>query len=53
MLSALRYRGRSIQSGTVVVYADSDAQMLNSSALSVGGVFRFYGPIVQQLRITP
>ena len=28
---------------TVVVYADSNAQMLNSSALSVGGVFRFYG----------
>jgi len=28
---------------TVVVYADSNAQKLNSSALSVGGVFRFYG----------
>jgi len=28
---------------TVVVYADSSTQMLNSSAVSVGGVFRFYG----------
>ncbi len=28
---------------TVVVYADSSTQMLNSSSVSVGGVFRFYG----------
>lgn len=28
---------------TVVVYADSNAQMLNSGSVSVGGVFRFYG----------
>ncbi|MGA2344924.1 MAG: DUF5666 domain-containing protein [Candidatus Sulfotelmatobacter sp.] len=28
---------------TVVVYADSNAQMLSSSSVSVGGVFRFYG----------
>ena len=28
---------------TVVVYADSNTQMLNSSAISMGGVFRFYG----------
>lgn len=28
---------------TVVVYADSNTQTLNSSALSVGGLFRFYG----------
>jgi hypothetical protein len=28
---------------TVVVYADSNTQMLNSSAVSVGGLFRFYG----------
>jgi hypothetical protein len=28
---------------TVVVYADSKTQMLNSSSISVGGVFRFYG----------
>jgi hypothetical protein len=26
-----------------VVYADSNAQMLSSSSVSVGGVFRFYG----------
>jgi hypothetical protein len=30
---------------TVVVYADSNTQMLNSSTLAVGGVFRFYGLI--------
>ncbi len=29
--------------GSVVVYADSDTQMLNSSSIGVGGVFRFYG----------
>jgi len=28
---------------TVVVYADSNTQTLNSSSVSVGGVFRFYG----------
>jgi hypothetical protein len=28
---------------TVVVYADNHTQMLNSSAVSVGGLFRFYG----------
>jgi hypothetical protein len=28
---------------TVVVYADSNTQMLNSSAIGAGGVFRFYG----------
>ena len=28
---------------TVVVYADSNTQTLNSNAVSVGGVFRFYG----------
>jgi hypothetical protein len=28
---------------TVVVYADSNTQMLNSSAISAGGLFRFYG----------
>jgi hypothetical protein len=28
---------------TVVVYTDSNTQTLNSSALSVGGLFRFYG----------
>jgi hypothetical protein len=28
---------------TVVVYADSNAQMLNSTPVSVGSVFRFYG----------
>jgi hypothetical protein len=28
---------------TVVVYADSNTQMLNSGAVSVGGTFRFYG----------
>jgi hypothetical protein len=28
---------------TVVVYADSNTQMLNSSAISVGGLVRFYG----------
>jgi hypothetical protein len=28
---------------TVVVYADSNTQMLNSSPLSVGSLFRFYG----------
>jgi hypothetical protein len=28
---------------TVVVYADNNTQMLNSSAVSVGGLFRFYG----------
>lgn len=28
---------------TVVVYADSSTQMLNSKSLAVGGVFRFYG----------
>jgi len=28
---------------TVVVYADSNTQTLNSGAISVGGVFRFYG----------
>ena len=28
---------------TVLVYADSKTQMLNSSSVSVGGVFRFYG----------
>jgi len=30
---------------TVVVYADSNTQTLNSGAISVGGVFRFYGLI--------
>jgi hypothetical protein len=30
---------------TVVVYADSNTQMLNSSAVSVGGLFRFYGMV--------
>jgi hypothetical protein len=30
---------------TVVVYADSNTQTLNSSAISVGGLFRFYGLI--------
>jgi hypothetical protein len=28
---------------TVVVYADNNTQMLSSSSVSVGGVFRFYG----------
>jgi len=28
---------------TVVVYADGDTQMLNSSPVGVGGLFRFYG----------
>jgi hypothetical protein len=28
---------------TVVVYADSNTQMLNQSSLAVGGIFRFYG----------
>jgi hypothetical protein len=28
---------------TVVVYADSNTQVLSSSSVSVGGVFRFYG----------
>lgn len=28
---------------TVVVYADSNTQMLNSNSIAVGGVFRFYG----------
>jgi len=28
---------------TVVVYADNNTQMLNSSAVGVGGLFRFYG----------
>jgi hypothetical protein len=28
---------------TVAVYADSNTQMLNSSTVSVGGLFRFYG----------
>jgi len=28
---------------TVVVYADSNTQMLNSGAVNVGGLFRFYG----------
>jgi len=28
---------------TVVVYADSNTQMLNSTQLGVGGLFRFYG----------
>jgi hypothetical protein len=28
---------------TVVVYADNNTQMLNSRAVSVGGLFRFYG----------
>jgi hypothetical protein len=28
---------------TVVVYADSNTQTLNSASISVGGVFRFYG----------
>jgi hypothetical protein len=28
---------------TVVVYADSNTQLLNSGAVSVGGLFRFYG----------
>jgi hypothetical protein len=28
---------------TVVVYTDSNTQMLNSSGVSVGGLFRFYG----------
>jgi hypothetical protein len=28
---------------TVVVYADSNTQMLSSSSVGVGGVFRFYG----------
>ncbi len=29
--------------GTIVVYAVSDTQMLNSSAVAVGSVFRFNG----------
>ncbi|MGA9669710.1 MAG: DUF5666 domain-containing protein [Terracidiphilus sp.] len=29
--------------GTVVVYADSNTQMLNSGSIATGGVFRFYG----------
>jgi hypothetical protein len=28
---------------TIVVYADGNTQMLNSGAVSVGGLFRFYG----------
>ena len=28
---------------TVVVYADSNTQRLNSGTVSVGGLFRFYG----------
>jgi hypothetical protein len=28
---------------TVVVYADSNTQMLNKSSLAAGGIFRFYG----------
>jgi hypothetical protein len=28
---------------TVLVYADSNTQMLNANSVSVGGVFRFYG----------
>jgi hypothetical protein len=28
---------------TVVVYADSNSQMLNKSSLAAGGIFRFYG----------
>jgi hypothetical protein len=28
---------------TIVVYVDSNTQMLNSSAVNVGGLFRFYG----------
>ncbi len=28
---------------TVYVYADSSAQMLNTSPIAAGGVFRFYG----------
>lgn len=31
---------------TVVVYADSNTQMLNSGSVSVGGVFRFYGLVL-------
>jgi len=30
-------------SNTVVVYADSNTQMLNSGSIATGGVFRFYG----------
>lgn len=30
-------------SNTVVVYADSNTQMLNSGSIAAGGVFRFYG----------
>ena len=30
---------------TVIVYADSNTQMLNSDAIAAGGVFRFYGLI--------
>jgi hypothetical protein len=30
---------------TVTVYADNNAQMLNSGSVNVGGVFRFYGLI--------
>ncbi len=29
--------------GTVVVYADSNTQMLNSGSIAAGGVYRFYG----------
>ncbi|MGB6973766.1 MAG: hypothetical protein WBD67_03690 [Terracidiphilus sp.] len=29
--------------GTVIVYADSNAKMLNTQPVAVGGVFRFYG----------
>ncbi|MGO8797250.1 MAG: hypothetical protein ACLQLC_20720 [Candidatus Sulfotelmatobacter sp.] len=32
-----------INPNTVVAYADSNTQMLNSSAVGVGGIFRFYG----------
>lgn len=31
--------------GTVVVYADSNTQMLNSGSIAAGGVFRFYGVV--------
>jgi len=32
-----------MQPNTVVVYADSNTQMLNSESVRVGGLFRFYG----------
>jgi hypothetical protein len=34
---------------TVVVYADSNTQMLSSSSVSVGGVFRFYGLVFNNI----